>query len=786
MLSKIIKNFVAKMVAGRSDDGIMITLSDPRKVDFQAAMMEDLLMRNGIDPNAITSEAQLKTILNQIEAASKQTTSGIRNTESAKVFDLEGKEIPKGSKIMSGEEMPPPGSRGGPNDIAAPVQSAEETLKNMTEAEIKANLEAQNRSAIKNILKRKNREDVYGLEDYDTTNMSEIKKEIIRTETKLGNLNPNLPGFRERAKPLIDKITALQKKLREDKADGGRIGLKGGADASQFGKSPSEQKSVDISPSGSVTLGSGPPEGPDDRGSDTQNAVQAMVRAGFTPKEINAITNPTLFDKVKQSRFNNPLTRGILRTGAYLYNPSLAGIDFRRAMQAKDLYDYTMNQINNPQITEEDMQFAKGGRAGFFMGSKFPKGLATLREMVKFFSKGKDKERSGSEILKLVNPKQFNKLLEDPNIYRKFDVQKGIGAPELIKNMQADLAKNRTMMVEEILGAAKNIRKADVGTMERKKEMIEEMMRRGIDRETAEEMANTLSTMAEAAAGMRSTPKLTDEGILELENILKNMETGGKDKRSLNADGGRIGFKDGMNRRTFLKLLGGLASIPIVGKLIKPLKTVKGVKNVPIIKTDNIPGKPEWFDQLVNKVIIEGDDVTKRFATGERQSIHQKTLDDGSVVRVTEDVDDGAVRVEYESEANVYGDPVQMQYKKPKPDEGDPSPSAEFTTAESGPVGRADGPDDYSIEIDEVGGSSIKDLDSDVSKLKEYATGKGPTMKEIVQNKKRKDKAARITEGGEGEMDAVIRRQGEFIENDLVDLDPPDLASGGIARMLGE
>ena len=96
----------------------------------------------------------------------------------------------------------------------------------MTEAEIKANLEAQNKSAVENILKRKNREDVYGLEDYDTTNMSEIKKEIIRTETKLGNLNPNLPGFRERAKPLIDKITALQKKLREDKAYGGRIGLK--------------------------------------------------------------------------------------------------------------------------------------------------------------------------------------------------------------------------------------------------------------------------------------------------------------------------------------------------------------------------------------------------------------------------------------------------------------------------------------------------------------------------------------------------------------------------------
>ena len=36
--------------------------------------------------------------------------------------------------------------------------------------------------------------------------------------------------------------------------------------------------------------------------------------------------------------------------------------------------------------------------------------------------------------------------------------------------------------------------------------------------------------MAEATAGIKSTPKLTDEGILELENILKNMKTGGKEK----------------------------------------------------------------------------------------------------------------------------------------------------------------------------------------------------------------------------------------------------------------
>ena len=474
MLSKIIRNFIAKRVAGRSDDGIMITLSDPKKVDFQAAMMEDLLMRKGIDPRAIGSEAELKQILKAIaRQEEKVAEAGIRNTRSAQVFDLEGKEIPKGSKIMGGkaidDDLPPPGSRGGDDDIAAPVQSQEETLRNMTEAEIKAKLEKQNKDSVSRILERKNREDVYGLEDYDTTNMSEIKKEIIRTETKLGNLNPNNPDFRERAKPLIDKIEALKNKMRDDKADGGIM---------------------------------------------------------------------------------------------------------------------------------------------------------------------------------------------------------------------------------------------------------------------------------------------------------------------------RLGFKDGMNRRTFLKFLAGAASIPIIGKIFKPLKVGKTVTKVPIIKTDNVPGKPEWFDQLVNKVIIEGDDVTKRFATKDREIVHMKKLDEDTTVRVTEDMDEGAIRVEYESPENVYGDPVQMQYKKPKPDEGDPRPSAEFDTAESGPVGRADGPDDYSIEIDEVGGTSISDLTSDVSKLKEYATGKKQTLKEFVQSKKRKDRAKAISEGGENEMDEVFRRQGEFIENDLVDLDP--FASGGIARMLGE
>ena len=71
---------------------------------------------------------------------------------------------------------------------------------------------------------KKNRPDVYSLDDYDTTNMSDIKKQIIRTETKLGNLNPDSPDFKERAKVLIDEIEELKNKIpRTDKYTGGMV-----------------------------------------------------------------------------------------------------------------------------------------------------------------------------------------------------------------------------------------------------------------------------------------------------------------------------------------------------------------------------------------------------------------------------------------------------------------------------------------------------------------------------------------------------------------------------------
>ena len=48
-------------------------------------------------------------------------------------------------------------------------------------------------------------------------------------------------------------------------------------------------------------------------------------------------------------------------------------------------------------------------------------------------------------------------------------------------------------------------------------------------------MAETLAEMVAQGAGKRATPKITDEGLLEMENIQKNLAT---QDRKLNASGG--------------------------------------------------------------------------------------------------------------------------------------------------------------------------------------------------------------------------------------------------------
>jgi hypothetical protein len=138
-----VRNWVIRtMMKSKGETGIVRTLPNKDLIELNTQVTAQRLMQNGIDPQLLKNADQVENAIIAIE--SKPKTGGVINTKSAKVFDMEGKEIPKGSKIMGGkaidDDLPPPGSRGGPDDIAAPVQSSEETIKNMIEAENKKNI----------------------------------------------------------------------------------------------------------------------------------------------------------------------------------------------------------------------------------------------------------------------------------------------------------------------------------------------------------------------------------------------------------------------------------------------------------------------------------------------------------------------------------------------------------------------------------------------------------------------------------------------------------------------
>ena len=252
------------------------------------------------------------------------------------------------------------------------------------------------------------------------------------------------------------------------------------------------------------------------------------------------------------------------------------------------------------------------------------------------------------------------------------------------------------------------------------------------------------------------------------------------------ATGGRVGLKAGMSRRAFLALMGSAGAGIGAAKtgLLKLFGKGAGKQvTKEIIKTPPVPGKPEWFDNLVNKVILEGDDVTKKLSIQDRQVVHSLKIDDMDDVTVYRNLDDGQIRVSYDSPNNMGEQPVELVFKPGMADEVTKGkPADEFYAVEAEPRGVRTGPDDFDIEFDgENLASNVDELISDTSKLKQIARGdKKPTLKEFVESKKKKDQTRTLNEDQLEQAEYLETKYGPGPEG------PEEFASGGIARMLGE
>jgi len=190
------------------------------------------------------------------------------------------------------------------------------------------------------------------------------------------------------------------------------------------------------------------------------------------------------------------------------------------------------------------------------------------------------------------------------------------------------------------------------------------------------------------------------------------------------ADGGRIGLKDGMDRRKFMKIMGGLATLPFVGKFFKGAKTAAPMAEK---AAETVTQAPSYFFDLVSKIKIFGK---QRQTPSYKDRVNEYTYTgkDGIEYDLIEDLDTGEIKItkdkiggrNYGDESyEVIEDRTEMVFKKGQADE---------TTKGKKPP---DEYEEYKVEFDQDGtaadASEIDELSK--SEIIKEVSGDAPSIK---------------------------------------------------------
>jgi hypothetical protein len=248
----------------------------------------------------------------------------------------------------------------------------------------------------------------------------------------------------------------------------------------------------------------------------------------YLQKFLPDMDDATVEDFIVGDSGTEGITGQLIRLGSGREYKSLIDLK-KQADNVRKLEDFDIDGVSKN---------AEGGRIGLFLGGGATAGKGLAREMLKFMTKGSSNAKSPAEILKMMNPKQFEKLLDNPAMLGKISPQTGQSANEMIIEMIKKTKDDRSSMVGDLIGSARKIKKVEDSVIAYKKKIIKDMIDGGIDEDTAYAFAEKMAKeMKEAAAPQltASPPKITEQGLLELENIQKNLLTKG---RKLQATGG--------------------------------------------------------------------------------------------------------------------------------------------------------------------------------------------------------------------------------------------------------
>ena len=193
-------------------------------------------------------------------------------------------------------------------------------------------------------------------------------------------------------------------------------------------------------------------------------------------------------------------------------------------------------------------------------------------------------------------------------------------------------------------------------------------------------------------------------------------------------EGGRIGYKDGPDqpgRRKFMKIMGGLAALPIIGKFFKAGKVAAPAAQA--VK-ETVQQAPNYFFELADKIRRLGTE--SKVTPQERvREINYKGKD-GSEYTLTEDLTTGDMQITKDKTGMAYSDEVGgydviedrtvMEYKSGK------GMADETTGAKV-----ADEYDEYKVEFDPDGTPADATNVDEITKTEivKEATGEAPSIK---------------------------------------------------------
>jgi len=197
-----------------------------------------------------------------------------------------------------------------------------------------------------------------------------------------------------------------------------------------------------------------------------------------------------------------------------------------------------------------------------------------------------------------------------------------------------------------------------------------------------------------------------------------------------------------MKRRGFLKIVGGLLSLPVAAKLMKGKSFLKPAAKTIAKTLPKVQGMPEWFTPLVNKIMKEGTDISPKASRVEDMTTIKKLeipseTGKPEIITLTENKATGNITIESTS-GGVADSPFEISYTPPKTDiniqTGEPVKyPGDFSVIENRPK-----PDYNNIGKVEFDYDTF-DIDtaySDLERLEKIGTGKIKDVKKMEQRAK--------------------------------------------------